>query len=535
MGCRRRHGADDRQDQLSFAIQLARLAGRRSARRVACGVLLFIAVVASGCRQNPTPTVQRDEELIIGFPEANVAAPDLGPNQFTGNLTREGLASRASLDGRALPRLAEGWFWEEDGFRLRIKLRPDVFFHDGTRMTAKVVAGILEGSLTRPDYPSLADIRSIRVEGELEILLDLHRRSAFLPEDLTFPLSLSPTVATGPFRFVRRDPSEIIFERFDRYYEGRPTIHRIRVKTFDTLRTAWSSLLRGEVDMVTDVPAEAVDFIRNDEVEIIPYKRSYQYMLAFDLRRAPFASASVRQALNVGVDREALIQRALRGYGSVATGPLWPLHWAYDSSVQSFTFDKRQAMTLLDRAGLTEGKAGPRSHVPKARFKFTCLLNGDFSLHERVGLELQKQLYDIGVDMQFEVVSFNEYNERIRDGKFEAVLVDIISGPSFSRPYVFWRSSAQFKGFNVFGYENAEAERQFEALRESALDEGAARSATNRLQRVFLDDPPALFLAWSERARVVGPKFQPEIEADRDPVPTMWRWKLSDPRLALGQ
>jgi ABC-type oligopeptide transport system substrate-binding subunit len=137
--------------------------------------------------------------------------------------------------------------------------------------------------------------------------------------------------------------------------------------------------------------------------------------------------------------------------------------------------------------------------------------------------------------MQFEVVSFNEYSERIRDGKFEAVLVDIISGPSFSRPSVFWRSSAQFKGFNVFGYENAEAERQFEALRESALDESAARAATNRLQRVFLDDPPALFLAWSERARVVGPKFQPEIEADRDPVPTMWRWKLSASRLALGQ
>jgi ABC-type transport system substrate-binding protein len=152
-------------------------------------------------------------------------------------------------------------------------------------------------------------------------------------------------------------------------------------------------------------------------------------------------------------------------------------------------------------------------------------VNGDWSLHERLGLELQKQLYDIGIDMQFEVVSTDEYNQRIPDGQFQAVMVDIISGSSFARPYIFWRSAATFRGFNVFGYENPEAERLFERLRASALNEAATRSAASRLQRVLLEDPPALFLAWSERARVVGPKFRPEIDPDRDPVLSMWRWR----------
>jgi peptide/nickel transport system substrate-binding protein len=509
--------------------------------------LFLLAGLGSACARSEVPAVVNDGELIIGFPEGNVGSADLGPNQFTSILSQEGLTSRANMDGRAMPRLAESWQWEKEGLRLRLKLRQGVFFHDGTPMTSNVVAGILRAAMADPEgstqYASLVDVRAVQIDGDFGLILDLSRPSAFLIEDLIMPLRLvpegapegTPSVGTGPFRVVKREPKEIVFERFDRYYEGAAAIQTVRVKTFDALRTAWSSMLRGEVDMVTDVPAEAVEFIRADNVDVLPYKRWYQYMIAFNQERAPFASPAVRRALNLAVDRGALIQRALRGYGSEATGPLWPRHWAYDPSVPSFTFDQRQAMSLLDQAGLVEGKAGAQSHVPKARFKFTCLLNGDFSLHERVGLELQKQLYDIGVDMQFEVVNLAEYNIRIGSGKFDAVLVDIISGPSYARPYLFWRSGQHYKGYNVFGYENAEAERLFSLLKASALNETATRSATHRLQRVLLEDPPALFLAWSERARVVGPKFRPESEPERDPVLSMWRWKPANVTLAAAR
>ena len=59
----------------------------------------------------------------------------------------------------------------------------------------------------------------------------------------------------------------------------------------------------------------------------------------------------------------------------------------------------------------------------------------------------------------------------------------------------------------MFGYENPEAERLFDVLRTST-NEAAVRSAVSRLQRVLLDDPPALFLAWNERTRAVSRDFQ---------------------------
>jgi ABC-type transport system substrate-binding protein len=158
---------------------------------------------------------------------------------------------------------------------------------------------------------------------------------------------------------------------------------------------------------------------------------------------------------------------------------------------------------------------------------------------ERVALEVQKQLYNVGVDMQFEVIPSKDFDTRIREGRFEAILIDMVTGPTVGRSYIFWRSAHRFpRGLNVFGYENPDAERLFDVLRAST-NEIAIQSAFSRLQEVFLDDPPALFLAWNERSRAVRRDFQIVQDPRRDPadpVYTIWRWTGAPaPRVALAQ
>jgi ABC-type transport system substrate-binding protein len=144
-----------------------------------------------------------------------------------------------------------------------------------------------------------------------------------------------------------------------------------------------------------------------------------------------------------------------------------------------------------------------------------------FSLLERIGLEVQKQLYDVGIDIAFEVLPFLEYDVRIREGRFQAVLVDMISGPTLARPHVFW-GSARREGLHAFGYDNPEAARLFALLRTST-NEAVIRSAVSRLQRVLLEDPPALFLAWDQRSRAVRRNFR-VAESGGDPLFTIWQW-----------
>ena len=446
-------------------------------------------------------------------------------------LSAEGL-TQLSEDGRVVPRLAEKWQWENDGTRLRVTLREGVTFHDGTPLTSELAATILREAINKPSnhslYPSFLDVAQVRVEGDSQLVFDLRQKSAFLPENLGLPLTIgAQNSGTGPYRVVKSGPSEIVLERFDDYHLGSPQIRGVVIRSFQTLRTAWTSLLRADIDMVSNVPPEAVEFISNDDIQVVSFARHYQYVVAFNSRTPQFSSQAVRHALNVAIDRPSLIKNVLQGRGTPATGPLWPQHWAIDPAVASYRFDPGLAISLLKSVDLS---SYPRSNVPNARFRFTCMIPANFILLERVALEVQKQLYAVGVDMQFDVVSPQEFNARVNEGRFEALLIDMVGGPTLERGFQFWRSARHFKGLNVFGYENAEADRTFEVLRVSA-NEAAVRSATSRLQQILLEDPPALFLAWNERTRAVSKNFSIVQEAGRDPIDplyTIWRWTAAD-------
>lgn len=501
---------------------------RRTAPWFWCGVAFL--TIFTGCTTADNQTSPPRTVLRIGFPEGSVSASEIGARVLTNLITLEGL-TQLSVDGRAVPWLAESWSWENEGLTLRLKLRRGVRFHDGSLLTPELAATLLREAIARASnralFPATNDIATIRPGADHQLLIDLARRSAMLPEELDIPLGIRrefETVGTGAYHVVERRADEIVLEAFADYYQGVPDINRIEISPFDTIRAAWVSLLRQDVDMVTDVPPEAVPFVQTDDVQVLSFARPYQFLVAFNSARAPFTSTAVRRALNAAVDRETLIRKVLHGEGDPSSGPLWPKHWAYDSSVAPYTYDPGLAATLLEEAGfrMPDTDVSSRRQAP-ARLRFTCLIPENFNLLERIGLEVQKQLYDVAVDMQFEVVPISEYDARIREGRFEAVLVDMISGPTLGRPFIFWRSARQqFNGLNVFGYENAEAERIFQLLRNS-INEAAVRSATARLQRVVLDDPPALFLAWNERARAVRRHFHVD-ETGRDPLLSIRRW-----------
>ena len=444
-------------------------------------------------------------------------------------MSLEGLTYN-EVDGRSTPRLAERLEWVNEGRALHVYLRPNVKFHDGTPLTAEVAANLLRRAAgdvnVRAQLPSFSRISQMRAGGELQLIIDLLEPAAFLPEELSYLLAHGGEyVGTGPYRSVKADRNELSFDRFDLYYRGTPSVNRVTVRQFDSFRTAWSSLLRGDVDMVSDVPPDAVEFIRTDDVQIISFARGFQYLIAFNANRPQFKSAAIRRALNLAVDRDALVANVLRGYGIGATGPLWPKHWAYDTSLEGYRFDPSEATALLDEHGFHQTRIAASQSRPAARLQFTCLLPSGYPVLERIALHVQKQLYDIGVDMQFEALPLTEFSKRIGSGAFDAVLNEQISGPTLGRPYSFWRSPSGTGGlYNFFGYQNDETDRLFDVL-STSLNDAAIRSTMSQLQRVLLQDPPAIFLAWNQRLRAVrqGP-IQIVREFERDPLLTLWRW-----------
>jgi ABC-type transport system substrate-binding protein len=119
--------------------------------------------------------------------------------------------------------------------------------------------------------------------------------------------------------------------------------------------------------------------------------------------------------------------------------------------------------------------------------------------------------------------------ERLNSGKFEATLIDVANGP-LVRPYLRWHSAGPR---NLGHYSNSGVDRALEAIRHAANDT-EYRAGVSAFQDAIVSDPPAIFLAWSERARAVSARFLVPAEPGRDILTTLRAWHPSADTLMAG-
>jgi ABC-type transport system substrate-binding protein len=331
--------------------------------------------------------------------------------------------------------------------------------------------------------------------------------SILLQEALEAPLQKPGPglIGTGPFKVVAGSPANIESNRA--YYLGPPNIRTIEFETYPNVRAAWADLLRDRIDMLYEVGPEAIDSIKgSNTASLFTFTRRYQHVIVFNpaVKRL---SARVRQALSYAIDRPAIVNQALRTYGVPSSGPIWPKHWAVRNDLPRFELDSKRAMELLGSS--------------KTPFHFTCLVAPE-SIDERIALEVKRQLAAIGVDMDVQGASREEILKRAADGQYEAAAVERVSGPTVFRPYLVWHSGAPF---NFGGFGGSVIDAALDRVKQ-ASDESMLRTAIVDMNKAFMDDPPALFLAWSVRARAVSKRFVvPAVEPGRDVLATLRMWR----------
>jgi peptide/nickel transport system substrate-binding protein len=503
--------------------------GQRGGLSRFCALFLSLLAVQS-CSSPPAPPAEASSgpiTLAIGLPVQTGQDPLHGASQAARLLSFEGLTYLAR-DGRPHPKLAESLTESPDGLTWTVQLRRNAFFHDGTPANASAIKQSLERSLKGADRdrsPGLSDIVALEVLSEFSLLIRLRERSTFLLDDLTVAIikldQAGQTVGTGPFVTASTANNELMMTAVSNYYRGKPTIDRVIWKSYPAVRTAWAAMMRGEIDFLYEVPPEAVEFIQSEtSVKLFSFLRSYAYLVVFNSRKKPFDDGQVRRALNYAINRERLIARAFNNRGQTASGPVWPLHWAYDSTVPSYSYDPSKAIAMLDAARISQAPIEMTDRAP-GRFHFTCLVPDNFALWERMALIVQRDLAEIGVDMKIESVPFEVFNQRISAGDFDAVTIELIVGNTASRPFTFWSSESTQ---NVWGYRNPTLDKALDELRR-ALDDSQYKSAFRRVQEQALEDPPAIFLALGQITRAVSNRFEVVAPPNTDILPSIPDWR----------
>jgi peptide/nickel transport system substrate-binding protein len=474
------------------------------------GVLALVGTARCSRSNEPTALPADRPILRIGISNVPALATERGVQQFVINQTSEGLL-RVNQEGRVEAWLAESWSRSKDGLRLEIRLRPGVTFHDGTPADANAIVTILNEQLNKTLRATADDVESIRANGDREIVIIFRRPSALFAEtlmDVQIAKPGTPSIGVGAFKPAPEghSPGGAQVVAHDGYYLGRPALGGLVVNTYPNVRAAWADMLRDRLDMLYEVGLDAMDAMHDSsKASLYTFDRPYQYTIFLNPRSPKLKSPAVRQALNEAIDRDAFVRDAMGGHGTPSAGPVSPHHWAFRPGGGTFTYAPQRAVAKIPR-GMT--------------LKCVTLADPPF---EQLALAVKQQLREVGIDLQIEQVGVEQMFATLAAPDFEAVLTDPSSGWSLVRAYRWWHS----KGLsNQTKFASAAVDAALDRVRHAADDE-EYRSAVAAFQQAVADDPPAIFLAWSQRSRAVSSRFDVQPQPGRDVLATLRLWHLS--------
>ena len=491
---------------------------------------LLIALPIPACSRYSSPSGS-STTLTIGTAIPPVRDETAGLNVIIDLLTLE-VPVQVGWDGKPIPRVIDRWQWSADGLSVRLRLRSGLTVHDGTKLTNIIAADILKQILDPSGNAVSKTVTSIVPEGSDEIVIHTSQPEGFLLSDMSlapFALPGKPHVGTGPFQLMSDKPP-ILFRAFDGYRNGRPAIDAVKISEYATQRQAWAAMMRGEADVLHDVSVDSLDFVEAEStVQNFSFVKAYYQALVFNLTLPLFAQKDVRRALNTAIDRSQVVDISLRKRGIPSDGPIWPYHFGRSRDQPAYDFDPARAEALLDGLGLTPGREQQPGRMP-SRFRFTCLIAREDQRLQRIGLVVQKQLFNIGVDMDVELLPARQLGARVVSGQFEAALSEFGSMRSLNFVYALWHSVPPgAKGLVDFHYSSADA--ALDKLR-SAIKEEEVKTAVAELQRAFYDDPPAVFLDWMQTARAVSRSISVQTESGRDVMGSIQQWRPVPPQSA---
>lgn len=286
----------------------------------------------------------------------------------------EGL-TRFAADGTIRPALARTWEVSGDGLVYTFRLQAGVKFHDGTPLTADDVKFSLDRARaddsTNAQKALFAGIRSVDVVDAQTVkvalsatnggfLFNLAWGDAVVVSPKTIGDAKRKPVGTGPFRFanwVQGDRVELV--RNPDYWGTPARLDRVVFKFISDPTAAYAALMAGDVQAFPVFPApENLAQLKADKrFNVIVGSTEGETILAINNRKPPFDNLKVRQAIAHAIDRKALIDGAMFGYGTPIGTHFAPHHPAYVDLTAQSAHDPAKAKALLKEAGLPDGFA----------------------------------------------------------------------------------------------------------------------------------------------------------------------------------
>lgn len=461
--------------------------------------------------ESDAPAPDADTLVVVDGTEPDFLTPaeGTGPFQHVIKAIYESLVEH-NEDVEIQPLLSTDWEVSDDGLEWTFQLQEGVTFHNGEEFTSEDVSATFEyirddqvSATRRSSYELIEEVdtsepyvaRFICTEVQpdfVPLMADgtAHIINAAHLEEVSYDYARNP-IGTGPYEFVEwvsGDRIEMV--RYEDYWGEPPEIQNYIFRPVSESSTRVVVIETGEADFAFNIPpadAEGLDSV--DGVTVTSGPGLTVHMIEPKIALGPMSDPNVRRALNMAIDKEALIEQIMRGYADPLLTPGIP-GLPETAEFDPIPYDPEQAQALLAEAGYEGG------------FELQDLVytSGRWPGDDEVVEAVQGYFANIGVQMGIERRDQGGFVDALREDpeapESEGMIIMPIRTSLFNDYHLYrmYHTSATFgETAQRSGYENEEVDRLLEEQRVE-LDDDARLELLHEAQRLIWEDQPFIYL-----------------------------------------
>jgi peptide/nickel transport system substrate-binding protein len=348
-----------------------------------------------------------------------------------------------------IPWLADSWSTSEDGKAWTFKLREGVEWHDGQPLTAEDVKFSFEYGKSHISisswFAALADVESVEVSGEDEVIVYLSRPVASFHNDIAGNMPIIPkhiwegvedparftteeaVIGSGPFKLVSYDKEEgtYVYDANDDFFGGRPLVKRLVMRrvsdealALETGTIDEASFWGKEIDLVGD-------FEDDERFEVISGPSFWVLQVIFNNEKAPTNLVELREAVAHAIDREEIIDKVTHGGAILAhPGIIHPDSDWYSPDVAAYDYDPEEAERLLDSLDFVDRDGDGVRETPEGeKLSFVLITTSDYgSDYTREAEIIRENLGAVGIECEVKALDYSTADGILREGNFHLAI-----------------------------------------------------------------------------------------------------------------
>ncbi len=442
-------------------------------------------------------------------------------------------------DGNDLiPDLADKYSISKDELTYTFTLKDNIRFQDGTQLTTDdiefTIQKIQDVNLKSPKAADWANI-SIKKINSREIQFQLKQPYSpflanttigILPKHIWKNVDVSQfifsqynlePIGSGPFKInsIVRDsggvPKSYNLISFDKYYEHEPYLSSINILFFPNEKIAIEALTSGTIESLAGIsPLESTKIASSiPSIKILSTPLPRIFGVFFNQSNSPVLSnKEIRQALNLALNKEKIVNEVLYGYGISINSPL-PHNFSTTTN-NNLNSDKEAAKEILSKAGWainSDGILEKKDKKSTQTLEFS-IATADSTEFKQVAEIIKKEWETIGARVNIKVFEFGDLSQNIiKTRKYDALLFGEYIGKDLDL-YAFWHSSQRNSpGLNVAQYVNSKVDKILEDIRTTSIDSDKSELYRD-FEKIIQDDMPAIFLYSPEYMYILPDKIK---------------------------